>query len=265
MDVSSCILQPDQGHIVQPTCTANRKKFRLNVPVRTTLFVTVMRMLLPQYARMETMGLFAIAGPDGEAMAAGLGTASNCPFGCLSPSSIVCSSRFLSSAWAIEEEKGSRSSAEAGGGGAGEVRGEVLADAPAQGLRPSELLTPMKVVILDECLRGCAGEGETWWARRLNWFYVKSTAVWDTNACARVDRQPCGSSGEAICRADPVAESVVTVFSTQYPSHQSHLLMKCLDYRTCNDKSITLDNIRIACGCQHPEVGEHHVHQILWL
>lgn len=76
---------------------------------------------------------------------------------------------------------------------------------------------------------------------------------------------PAARRGEAICRADPVAESVVTVFSTQYPSHQSHLLMKCLDYRTCNDKRITLDNIRIECGRQHPEVGEHHVHQVLWL
>ena len=57
--------------------------------LRTYLLVTVMRILLPQYARMDIGGLLLIEGPVGDAIAWGLGAASKEPFGCLSPSSTV--------------------------------------------------------------------------------------------------------------------------------------------------------------------------------
>jgi len=52
------------------TCTASKKKLRLkSSPLSTYLFVVVMRILLPQYARIGMTGLLAaggdIEGPDG--------------------------------------------------------------------------------------------------------------------------------------------------------------------------------------------------------
>lgn len=79
------------------TCTQSKKKLRLkSSPLSTYLFVTVIKMLLPQYERMGTTGLFAIG--DAAAMA-GFGgggeDASKLFFS--SPSSIV-KSLFFSSA-----------------------------------------------------------------------------------------------------------------------------------------------------------------------
>lgn len=71
------------------TCTAKRKKLRLKLLFKTYLLVTVMRMLLPQYARMDMGGLLLMAGADEEAICCGLGAASKVPLGCLSPSSTV--------------------------------------------------------------------------------------------------------------------------------------------------------------------------------
>lgn len=47
-----------------PTCTHNRKKLRLkSVPERTYLFVTVIKMLEPQYDRIGGMGLVLMGAP----------------------------------------------------------------------------------------------------------------------------------------------------------------------------------------------------------
>jgi hypothetical protein len=62
---------------------------RLKLLLKTYLLVTVMRILLPQYARMDIGGLLVIEGPVGEAIACGTGAASKLPLGCLSPSSTV--------------------------------------------------------------------------------------------------------------------------------------------------------------------------------
>lgn len=67
---------------------ARRKKLRLKLLFKTYLFVTVIRILLPQYAKMEMGGLFEMEGEE-EAICCGLGAASKVPLGCLSPSSTV--------------------------------------------------------------------------------------------------------------------------------------------------------------------------------
>lgn len=71
------------------TCTARRKKLRLKLLFRTYLLVTVMRILLPQYARMDMGGLLLTEEGAEGAIAGGLGAASKVPLGCLSPSSTV--------------------------------------------------------------------------------------------------------------------------------------------------------------------------------
>lgn len=72
------------------------------VPLSTYLFVTIIRILLPQYARTGTIGLLVLSvGGDGMV---GLGSALKEPVGCFSPSSMV-KSLFFSSAmmtWAVE-------------------------------------------------------------------------------------------------------------------------------------------------------------------
>ena len=56
--LEDCLAERKGGHL---TCTANKKKFRLNpVPASTYLFVTVIKIDEPQYAAMGKRGLLAV-------------------------------------------------------------------------------------------------------------------------------------------------------------------------------------------------------------
>jgi hypothetical protein len=79
---------PSYNIFQERTWTAKRKKLRLKLLFRTYLLVTVMRMLLPQYARIDMGGLLDRAGAE-DAICCGLGAASKVLLGCLSPSSTV--------------------------------------------------------------------------------------------------------------------------------------------------------------------------------
>ncbi len=103
-----------------PTCTASNIKFKLKfVPLSTYLFVTVINILLPQYAAILIAGLFVTLPSAGALLVwrIGLGWASKAwPLVDLSsPISIASpSSRFFSSAMA---EYGREGGVEEGGSG----------------------------------------------------------------------------------------------------------------------------------------------------
>lgn len=61
-----CQHSGSSGHGLLRTCTARRKKFKLkSTPLRTYLFVTVIKIELAQYASTGTAGLFASAAVEG--------------------------------------------------------------------------------------------------------------------------------------------------------------------------------------------------------
>lgn len=147
-----------QGMQHAPTCTAKRKKLRFHpVPLTQNLFDTVIKILLPQYAKMDSTGLLRftvgvdILGEDGADLRASWkyswGGARVWPNSAANSSFSFCSGfedHEVCGEVALEE---------------GRDRGDGLFHVR---LGPSVLETPTKVVVVGEWMRESRRRGE-WW------------------------------------------------------------------------------------------------------